>query len=93
MLSKKVQINQSHGVYYSIRLDISPTSRHTRRRIWQESISVLSLLTPECMMPKNEKLVYTDLKTLPVPPYLLRFRGTAGERHVENLKVHNSKIT
>ncbi|GJJ08808.1 hypothetical protein Clacol_003027 [Clathrus columnatus] len=72
---------------FSPKLDISPTSKHTRRRIWQESISVLLYLTPECMMPNDERPLYTDLKALPVPPYLVHFRGTVGERHAENLKI------
>lgn len=36
-------------------------------------------------MPAEERLEFSVDPYL--PPYLLGFRGTAGERHVENLKV------
>lgn len=36
-------------------------------------------------MAEDTKLIFTSDPAL--PPYLLGFRGTQAERHVENLKV------
>jgi hypothetical protein len=70
-------------------LDISVSSVHTRRRIWQESITTLLLTSPECRIPKQQRMIYAQAKDSEYPPYLLHFLGTPGERHVENLKVRD----
>ncbi|PSS37675.1 hypothetical protein PHLCEN_2v499 [Hermanssonia centrifuga] len=72
---------------FSPRLDLSPTSAHIRRRIWQEAISVLILTNPECGIPKIQPMQFAQARDSEYPPYLLAFAGSPGERHVENLKV------
>ncbi|KAG6911998.1 hypothetical protein DXG01_000246 [Tephrocybe rancida] len=72
---------------FSPRLDVSSSSPHTRRRIWQESITTLLLTTPDCAIPQGQTMTYAQAKDSEFPPYLLNFGGTPGERHVENLKV------
>lgn len=71
----------------SRRLDTSATSIHTKRRIWQESISALLLISPDCKIPKKQSMSFAQARDSEFPPYLLDFLGTPGERHVENLKV------
>ncbi|KZT30532.1 hypothetical protein NEOLEDRAFT_1053472 [Neolentinus lepideus HHB14362 ss-1] len=71
----------------SVRLDLSPGSIHTKRRIWQEAISTLLLTSAECAIPKDQKMRFTQAQDLEYPPYLLEFQGSPGERHVENLKI------
>lgn len=61
--------------------------KHVARRVWQETISVLFLASPEFRMPREEELVFAYEDHPVVAPYLLGFRGTQGERFVENLKV------
>lgn len=68
-------------------LDISSSSVHTKRRIWQESISVLFLTSPECKIPDDQPVQYAQARDGEYPPYLLDFKGSPAERHVENLKV------
>lgn len=68
-------------------LDISSFSPHTKRRIWQESISALLLTSSECKIPDNQCMAYAQARDSEFPPYLLDFSGSPGERHVENLKV------
>ncbi|EIW64596.1 uncharacterized protein TRAVEDRAFT_55490 [Trametes versicolor FP-101664 SS1] len=72
---------------FSPRLDISSTSPHTKRRIWQEAISTLLLTDEESRMPKTQKMEYKQARDGEYPPYLLHFAGTPAERHVENLKI------
>src|ERR1700744_2522053 len=69
------------------RLDISRSSPHTRRRIWQEAITALFLTSPECKIPDKQPMYYIQAKFSQFPPYLLNFQGSPGERHVENIKV------
>ena len=71
----------------SFRLDLSPSSPHTRRRIWQETITALFLTSPECKIPDKQPMHYIQAKCSEFPPYLLNFQGSPGERHVENIKV------
>ncbi|KAF8078665.1 hypothetical protein FPV67DRAFT_1465988 [Lyophyllum atratum] len=68
-------------------LDVSSSSPHTRRRIWQESITTLFLTNSECAIPKEQTMAYAQARDSEFPPYLLDFCGTPGERHVENLKI------
>ncbi|KAF8523077.1 hypothetical protein BU17DRAFT_75023 [Hysterangium stoloniferum] len=77
---------------FSPNLDISTTSRHVRRRVWQETISVLLYASKECAMPQDQKLEFlegprAEDPTAKWPPYLVDFRGTPAERHAENLKI------
>ncbi|KAF8595614.1 hypothetical protein BDV93DRAFT_501109 [Ceratobasidium sp. AG-I] len=84
---------------FSPRLDISPDSKHLKQRIWQESITTLLLVAPQCQIPATQKMMFTegvevDSKNS-TPPYLLDFAGSPAERHIENLKIlreigHNS---
>ncbi|THH34000.1 hypothetical protein EUX98_g138 [Antrodiella citrinella] len=76
---------------FSPSIDLSPTSQHTKRRIWQEAITTLMLTNPECAIPKKQQMVYAQAKNLEFPPYLYDFCGEPGERHVENLKPVGSK--
>ncbi|EIN13788.1 hypothetical protein PUNSTDRAFT_58299 [Punctularia strigosozonata HHB-11173 SS5] len=72
---------------FSPRLDISASSPHTRRRIWQEAISTLILTSEECKIPKEQDMTFAQAPDSEYPPYLLNFMRTVGERHVENLKI------
>ena len=74
-------------------LDISNNSRHTRRRIWQESITALLLTSHKCAIPKSQQMEFSESQGSQWPPYLLKFQGTPAERHVENLKVSNLCFT
>ena len=73
-------------------LDISRSSIHVKRRIWQDSITTLFLNTASCAIPKNQQMIYTESRDYEYPPYLLNFQGTPGERHVENLKVRHKLL-
>ncbi|KAF5374814.1 hypothetical protein D9758_000330 [Tetrapyrgos nigripes] len=72
---------------FSPKLAVTYPSPHTKRRIWQESISTLFLTNKECKIPDNQPMVFAQARDSEFPPYLLNFAGTPGERHVENLKV------
>ncbi|KAG7450562.1 uncharacterized protein BT62DRAFT_884109 [Guyanagaster necrorhizus] len=72
---------------FSPRLDLSPLSLHTKRRIWQESITALLLTSPECRIPAKQRMVFAQARDSEFPPYLLNFSGTPAERHAENLKI------
>ncbi|KAI0669823.1 hypothetical protein C8Q78DRAFT_147795 [Trametes maxima] len=72
---------------FSPRLDLSPTSPHTKRRIWQEALSTLLLTDEDCRIPKTQRMEYKQSRDGEYPPYLLHFAGSPGERHVENLKI------
>ncbi|KAG7099182.1 hypothetical protein E1B28_001051 [Marasmius oreades] len=72
---------------FSPRLALSYPSPHLKRRIWQESISILLLTSPECKIPPQQKMVFAQARDSEFPPYLLNFLGSPAERHVENLKI------
>jgi hypothetical protein len=72
---------------FSPRLDISSSSSHTRRRIWQEAITALFLTTPECKIPYKQPVHYIQARNSDFPPYLVNFQGFPAERHVENIKI------
>ncbi|THH16822.1 hypothetical protein EW146_g3878 [Bondarzewia mesenterica] len=74
---------------FSPRLDISPSSPHARRRIWQESITTLFLTSPECRIPRKQPMHFFQARDSDYPPYLQNFANSPGERHVENLKANN----
>ncbi|KAJ7244762.1 hypothetical protein B0H12DRAFT_1211560 [Mycena haematopus] len=69
---------------FSPRLD---TSVHTKRRIWQESITTLFLISPDCQIPVKQPMEFSEARDSEYPPYLLDFTGTPAERHVENIKI------
>ncbi|KAJ6519781.1 hypothetical protein C8R45DRAFT_952705 [Mycena sanguinolenta] len=69
---------------FSPRLD---TSVHTKRRIWQESITTLFLVSPDTQIPAKQPMEFSEARNSEYPPYLLDFTGTPGERHVENIKI------
>ncbi|KAI0361534.1 hypothetical protein OH77DRAFT_1545714 [Trametes cingulata] len=72
---------------FSPRLDLSSTSPHTKRRIWQEAISTLLLTDDTTRIPEKQKMEFKQARDSEYPPYLLQFMGSPGERHVENLKA------
>ncbi|KAF7347866.1 hypothetical protein MVEN_01544400 [Mycena venus] len=72
---------------FSPRLDTSVASVHTKRRIWQESITTLLLTSPDCQIPEKQPMKFSQDRDDQYPPYLLDFTGTPGERHVENVKI------
>ncbi|THV07730.1 hypothetical protein K435DRAFT_772567 [Dendrothele bispora CBS 962.96] len=72
---------------FSPQLAISYPSPHTKRRIWQESITTLFLTNNECKIPDKQTMTFAQARDSEFPPYLLNFVGTPGERHVENLKI------
>ncbi|KAG9222767.1 hypothetical protein CCMSSC00406_0004681 [Pleurotus cornucopiae] len=73
-------------------LDISPSSIHIRRRIWQETITTLILTSPDCQIPPEQDMLFAQARDSEFPPYLLDFLGSPSERHVENLKVLTSPL-
>lgn len=75
---------------FSPRLDLSSNSPHTKRRIWQEAITTLLLTDEHCRIPKEQKMEFKQARQNEYPPYLLNFKGSVGERHVENLKVRGN---
>ncbi|KAF8316174.1 hypothetical protein DL93DRAFT_2154964 [Clavulina sp. PMI_390] len=74
---------------FSPLLDITADSPHIRRRIWQETISTLFLTSPGTKIPPKQAINFVEGWTTSGdwPPYLLHFQGSAGERHVENIKI------
>lgn len=72
---------------FSPRLDISPSSVHLKRRIWQEAISTLFFTDPETRIPEAQAMNYAQARDSEYPPYLLDFAGSPGERHAENIKI------
>ena len=69
------------------RLDISHSSVHAKRRIWQEAIATIFLTAPSCKIPKEQRMSYAESPRDEYAPYLLNFLGSPGERHAENVKV------
>ncbi|TFK30404.1 hypothetical protein FA15DRAFT_579807 [Coprinopsis marcescibilis] len=72
---------------FSPRLDVSPSSVHIKRRIWQESVTTLLLTDADCQIPSDQPMSFAQAQDNEYPPYLLDFRGTPGERHAENMKI------
>lgn len=69
------------------RVDLSQSSPHTRRRIWQEALITLFLINRDTEIPKGQEMDFKEARNGEFPPYLTNFKGTSGERMVENLKV------
>lgn len=72
---------------FSPHLDLSPSTVHVRRRIWQETVSALLLTSPDCKIPKSQPMDFVLHREKRWPPYLYKFQGSPAERHVENLKI------
>ncbi|KZT02648.1 uncharacterized protein LAESUDRAFT_729889 [Laetiporus sulphureus 93-53] len=72
---------------FSPRIDLTPSSPHVKRRIWQEALTTLILTNFDCRIPKSQLMEFAQATDNEYPPYLLRFAGSPGERHVENLKI------
>ncbi|KAH8120174.1 hypothetical protein DFH11DRAFT_1558766 [Phellopilus nigrolimitatus] len=72
---------------FSPKLDLTPLSPHVKRRIWQETITTLFLTTPDCKIPVNQPMLYSQARDSEYPPYLMNFKGFPAERHTENLKI------
>ncbi|EMD42109.1 hypothetical protein CERSUDRAFT_110652 [Gelatoporia subvermispora B] len=72
---------------FSPRVDLSPSCPHTKRRIWQEALTTLLLTDTETKIPKEQTMQFKEARDDEYPPYLLNFAGSAGERHVENLRI------
>ncbi|KAF9453858.1 hypothetical protein P691DRAFT_771149 [Macrolepiota fuliginosa MF-IS2] len=72
---------------FSPQLDISSSSIHLKRRIWQEALSTLLFTDPETGIPQKQRMIYAQARNSEYPPYLLEFAGSLGERHAENIKI------
>ncbi|KAG0303039.1 hypothetical protein BGZ98_007044 [Dissophora globulifera] len=59
--------------------------KHIKRRIWQETWTTMLLVEDSYKMPADKVVAYSQSPQR--PPYLLNFKGTVAERHVENLRI------
>lgn len=59
--------------------------KHIKRRIWQETWTATLLVENSFKMPTDTVVAYSQSPHR--PPYLLNFKGTVAERHVENLRI------
>ncbi|KAG0317912.1 hypothetical protein BGZ97_004670 [Linnemannia gamsii] len=59
--------------------------KHIKRRIWQETWTAMLLVEDSFKMPADTVVAYSQSPHR--PPYLLNFKGTVSERHVENLRI------
>ncbi|KAG9068273.1 hypothetical protein KI688_011868 [Linnemannia hyalina] len=59
--------------------------KHIKRRIWQETWTTTLLVENSFKMPADTVVAYSQSPHR--PPYLLNFKGTVAERHVENLRI------
>ncbi|KAG0287880.1 hypothetical protein BGZ96_008268 [Linnemannia gamsii] len=59
--------------------------KHIKRRIWQETWTATLLVEDSFKMPTDTVVAYSQSPHR--PPYLLNFKGTVSERHVENLRI------
>ncbi|KAF9080571.1 hypothetical protein BGX23_001953 [Mortierella sp. AD031] len=59
--------------------------KHIKRRIWQETWTTTLLVDDSFKMPVDMVVAYSQSPHR--PPYLLNFKGTVAERHVENLRI------
>lgn len=75
------------SIFVFCSINLSPSSPHTKRRIWQEAISTLFLTDPDCDIPQTQPMQFAQARDANYPPYLLGFEGHPAERHVENLKA------
>ncbi|KAJ6604613.1 hypothetical protein DFH09DRAFT_1123281 [Mycena vulgaris] len=86
-LTRRIDFKSAHSDYITRRLDTSANSLHTRRRIWQESITTLFLTNTDCRIPDDQPMEFAQARDSEYPPYLLRFSGRPAERHIENIKI------
>ncbi|XP_006454307.1 hypothetical protein AGABI2DRAFT_197252 [Agaricus bisporus var. bisporus H97] len=70
-----------------IQLDLTPSSIHLKRRIWQETVSTLLFTDPKTCIPNDQPVIYAQARDSEYPPYLLQFSGSPAERHAENIKI------
>ncbi|KAF9510693.1 hypothetical protein BS47DRAFT_1395777 [Hydnum rufescens UP504] len=75
------------SISFSPRLDISPSSPHIKRRIWQETITTMILTHPDTRIPASQKMIFLEAPESEWSPYLLGYQGSPAERHVENIKI------
>ncbi|KAF9920415.1 hypothetical protein FBU30_009774 [Linnemannia zychae] len=59
--------------------------KHIKRRIWQETWTATLLVEESFKMPSDTVIAYSQSPHR--PPYLLNFKGSVAERHVENLRI------
>ncbi|GAC95836.1 hypothetical protein PHSY_003413 [Pseudozyma hubeiensis SY62] len=69
---------------FSPLLDIT---KHIKRRVWEETLSILILCGREYHMPLEQVIAFSVSDEDKWPPYLIDFQGSVAERHIENLKV------
>lgn len=77
---------------FSPYIDVTRSSPHIKRRVWQETISTILLASPGLKMPEEQVVSYSEPRGKLWPPYLIDFRGFPSERHAENLKVRYGVI-
>ncbi|SPO28705.1 uncharacterized protein UTRI_04583 [Ustilago trichophora] len=65
-------------------LDIT---KHIKRRVWEETLSILILCGREYHMPLEQVIAFSVSDEDKWPPYLIDFQGSVAERHIENLKI------
>lgn len=65
-------------------LDIT---KHIKRRVWEETLSILILCGREYHMPLEQVIAFSVSDDEQWPPYLIDFQGSVAERHIENLKI------
>ncbi|EST06865.1 hypothetical protein PSEUBRA_003659 [Kalmanozyma brasiliensis GHG001] len=65
-------------------LDIT---KHIKRRVWEETLSILILCGREYHMPLDQTIAFSVSDEDKWPPYLIDFQGSVAERHIENLKI------
>jgi hypothetical protein len=94
----EVELSPAHGdpstpLLFSNELNLE---REEKLRVWHEFWDVLFSQDPDLRLPHDEKARAEPGKYVPVPvefhygenpPYLLNFRGTVMERHLENKEI------
>ncbi|MBW0486139.1 hypothetical protein O181_025854 [Austropuccinia psidii MF-1] len=76
---------QLHANLFSLSFDFK---REAVRRVWHEGLCTLLLALPEFGIPPGKKLSWVEEPNM--PPYLLNFAGSLGERIVENFRVRET---
>ncbi|KAJ1970566.1 hypothetical protein H4R35_005789 [Dimargaris xerosporica] len=56
-----------------------------RERLWQETWTALLLTCHEFRVPAGEQIAFSE--SLQRPPYLVQFKGSVAERHLENIRI------
>ncbi|CAO1636815.1 unnamed protein product [Sympodiomycopsis kandeliae] len=82
-LIKRLQSRLDFSIdIYSPVLDFE---KHIKRRVWEETLSIILLTGQDYRMPVESDVAFSASDKW--PPYLLFFRGSPAERHVENLMI------